>query len=124
MEEEPLKLGRLSAHLEKTVGHDFGTNIFVFVSAEKLDEMAQKWPDSYLGKVEEISRIIRHPDYVAYAEKEATLFLIKEYIKDGLFRKVVVDIKAGNRLLYGDTKILTDALSTEISSKSLIKKIN
>lgn len=91
MEHEPLKLGRISKKMESALKADFGEDIFLFIEEEKLSSFALRWPNDYLKKVEEISKIIKKAIYIGLSDDGKILYLIDEYIvKDG-FRKVIVE---------------------------------
>jgi hypothetical protein len=92
MDQEPVKLGRIARAVEKSLGVDFGEDVWIYILAEDLDKMAAKWPSIYLARISEASRIIKKSDYVAYEEKSKTLYMIKEYFRDGEFTKVVLEV--------------------------------
>ena len=92
MEQEPVRLGRLSKALEKALGVDFGEDVFVYVSEEALRLFASRWADSYLRKLEEASNILRYPLYAAYDEKRQRLYLLKEYVTAEGFKKAALEI--------------------------------
>ncbi|MCI1244351.1 MAG: hypothetical protein LKG11_00095 [Bacilli bacterium] len=124
MGSESLKIGRVSRKIEKAVGHEFGDDVGVYLSNEELDAFARKWPKTYLGRIEEMGRIIAKPDYAAYCVKKRVLFLIKEYLKEGAFRKVAMEIgdegKLSMRLIYN----LSDLKAKEIASETPISKVD
>ncbi len=107
MDQEPVRLSRLSKALEKTVGVDFGADVFVYLSEEDLRHMSELWASSYLLKIEEASKIIRSPLYAAYDGKSHKLYLIKEYVTAEGFKKVALEIaKEGQwhlKKIYGLT---------------------
>lgn len=92
MDHEALKLGRISKPMETAIKENFGDNIFIYVSEEKLSLFATRWPNDYLKKVEEISRIIKKAHYIAYDENKKNLYLIDEYIVKCGFQKVVLEL--------------------------------
>ena len=123
METESLKIGRVSRKVEKAVGHEFGTDVSVYIPGEELDELARKWPDNYLGRVEEMGRIIAAPDYASYSAKRKTLFLIKEYLRNGEFRKVALEIMDEGKLSLHLIYALSGLKTKEIDSDSKISKV-
>jgi hypothetical protein len=92
MEQEPVRLGRLSKALEKALGVDFGEDVFVYVSEEELRCLAKRWAESYLLKLEEAAKIIRCPLYAAYDGKNQRLYLLKEYVTSEGFKKAALEI--------------------------------
>jgi hypothetical protein len=121
MDSEPVRLGRISRPIEKALGKDFGTNIWIYVTAADLGRFCETWRETYLSKLEEAARIIRNPYYVAYAEKYKKLFLLKEYFADGEFRKagLLIADEEGQWHLK-DIFALTPSRLSEISGMSVI----
>lgn len=124
MEETSLKIGRVNRKIEKAVGHEFGKDVAVYLSNGALDELASKWPDVYLGRIEEMGRIISSPDYASYCAKRKTLFLIKEYLRNGEFRKVVMEIEDEGRLAMKMVYNLTESKAKEIAAENPIERVD
>ena len=80
MNNDPVRIGRISARVEKALGHDFGENIFCYITEAQLREFSTRWPEGYLKKVEEASRIMKEPQYVGIDEKSGLLYYVKEYL--------------------------------------------
>jgi hypothetical protein len=123
MDNEPVRLGRLNRAIEKAVESDLGPDVAVYVQNAELDSFASKWPEAYLTKLNEAGKILKDPDYAAYSPKKKTLFLIKEYLKDGEFRKVVLELEKENawdlKLIYA----LTSEKAQEINSDSPLRRV-
>ena len=70
-------------------------NINVVVWNKTLDEFARRYPKDYLVKIAECKRILGNPLYATYDSKKEILYLVKEYIIGGVFKKVAlaIDIK-------------------------------
>jgi hypothetical protein len=85
--------------------------------------MAAKWPSVYLARLEEASKIIKTPDYASYVPEKKTLFLIKEYLRDGEFTKVALEIEKDKdwhlKLIY----VLNALKAHEIDQAGGIKRI-
>jgi hypothetical protein len=124
MNEEPVRLGRISRGMEKALGKDFGDDIWIYVTGGDLDRLASHWPTNYLARLEECGRILKNPDYLAYAEKEELLYFIKEYFKDNLFKKVVVILKNEKQWHLKELVVLDEPLLNKITSESLLKRVN
>lgn len=77
--------------METILKTDFGENIFLFIEEEKLSSFAERWPNDYLKKVEEINKIIKRAIYIGLSDDEKTFYLIDEYIVKNGFRKVFVE---------------------------------
>lgn len=124
MEEINLKIGRINRRIEKTIGHDFGPDVAVYLSNASLDELAAKWPSTYLGRIEEMGRILISPDYASYSAERKTLFLIKEYLRNGHFCKVVMEIEEQDTLSMKHLSNLTEDVRLKIDRESLIKRVD
>ena len=124
MDDTSLKIGRVSRKIEKAVNHEFGEDVGVYLDNKTLDELANKWPDAYLGRIQEMGRIIASPDYASYCTARKVLFLIKEYLHDGQFRKVVMEIVDEGHLSMKLVYNLTDTKAKEIDHDGSIKKID
>jgi hypothetical protein len=124
MEHESVKLGRINRAIEKALGVDLGENVWIYMEQDDLDQMASKWPSVYLSRLEEASKIIKTPDYASYAPKKKTLFLIKEYLREGEFTKVALEIEQDRewhlKLIY----VLSALKTREIDEEGGIKRID
>ena len=94
MEEESIRLGNIPKKVIQMF-HLKG-NINVVVWNKTLDEFARRYPKDYLVKIAECKRILGNPLYATYDSKKEILYLVKEYIIGGVFKKVAlaIDIKA------------------------------
>jgi hypothetical protein len=123
MDNEPVKLGRINRAVEKAIGVDLGEDVWIYMKAADVDEMAEKWPSAYLARLSEASRIIKKPDYAAYQQEKKTLFLIKEYLKEGEFTKVALEIEHEGqwhlKLIYA----LNALKAKEINTTSPLKRV-
>ena len=124
MEEVTLKIGRINRRIEKAIGHEFDTDVAVYLSNATLDEMADKWPTTYLGRVEEMGRIVASPDYASYSSEGKRLYLIKEYLRAGRFCQVVMEIEEKGPLFLRSLSNLTEAACQKIDQESPIKRVN
>jgi hypothetical protein len=124
MDNEPVKLGRINHAIEKAVAEDLGPDVAVYVQIAELDCFAAQWPQAYLTRLNEAGKILKDPDYAAYSPKKKTLFLIKEYLKDGEFRKVVLELARENawdlKLIYA----LTSEKAHEINADCSLHRVN
>lgn len=83
----PLKVGRISIYVETSLGLDLKKGIFVYILEEDLNALASSRPNGYLKMVEEISVIIKEPDF-ARQLGENELEFIRFYWKNGAFSAV------------------------------------
>ena len=124
MEEITLKIGRINRRIEKALGHEFGSDVSVYLTNVTLDEMAAKWPTTYLSRVEEMGKIVASPDYVSYSPTGKRLYLIKEYLRAGRFCQVVMEIEEEKKLFLRNLTNLTEATCQRINQESPIQRVN
>jgi len=123
MDSESVKLGRINRAVEKALGVDLGANVWIYMDEADLDKMAVKWPNVYLARLEEASRIIKTPDYAAYSATKKTLFLIKEYLRDGEFSKVALEIEKDKDWHLKVIYVLNALKTQEIDQDGGIRRI-
>lgn len=123
MEQENLKLGRINRAIEKALEVNFETDVWIYVEGPDLDRMAAKWPSLYLTRLEEASKIIRNPDYASYHPENKILFLIKEYLREGKFIKVFLEIEKTEEWHLKSISVLSDLKAHEIDQGSGIRRI-
>ena len=124
MEEITLKIGRINRRIEKALGHEFGSDVSVYLTNATLDEMAAKWPTTYLSRVEEMGKIVASPDYASYSPTGKRLYLIKEYLRAGHFCQVVMEIEEEKKLFLRNLTNLTEATCQRINQESPIQRVN
>lgn len=121
MENEPIKIGRVSRSIEKAVEVSFQGSCFVYLGEEKLDALAKSFPSSYLRRVEGMSEIIKKPSFAAYDKNGNTLFIIKEYVKDGVFSLLGMSLsQSENGWEAGDLFKVNEEKALEIDKKAKI----
>jgi hypothetical protein len=118
-----LKLGRVSKRIEKAVGETFDADVSVYMGKDSLNEFARKYPESYLRKIEAMADLLKRPDYAAYDAEGKDLFLIKEYIREGSFRKVVMRLHRGERWEYASLGVLGDLEGRRIDASFGLKRV-
>lgn len=93
MEEESIRLGNIPKKVIQMFRLKGNINVVVWNKA--LDEFARRYPKDYLVKIAECKRILGNPLYATYDSKKEILYLVKEYILGGIFKKVAlaIDIK-------------------------------
>lgn len=93
MEEESIRLGNIPKKVIQMFRLKGNINVVVWNKA--LDEFARRYPKDYLVKIAECKRILGNPLYATYDSKIEILYLVKEYILGGIFKKVAlaIDIK-------------------------------
>lgn len=120
--EGPLKLGRISRKVEKALGLSLVCDVNIYLPQPQLDQLAASRPHDYLKRLDEISGICRDPDYVRYDESNDTFIYLKEYIKDGVFLKVAVDLTHEGdpkRWVFGKMYVLSDSLARVYNASHL-----
>lgn len=122
---EPIKLGRIPKNVERSLDTSFPIQPFVYIDESGANELARKKPDTYLKIVENVSILIKDPDFGGYDEKEKSLYLFRDYItKDG-FRKAGVKLKIEKE----EWKLVelfasSDERVKSIQRKTRLKRIN
>ncbi|MCH3909970.1 MAG: hypothetical protein LKF75_04245 [Bacilli bacterium] len=99
MKTDYVKLGRIPKSVERKLDVDFGEGIFVYVNDERLNEFTKEYPTSYLVKLEEASKILKHADFASYDGKDR-LYLFKEYVKEAHFYKVVLELERNGEFYF------------------------
>jgi len=103
MNKDPVKIGRVSARIEKALGFNFGENIFCYITEDKLRELSARWPDKYLKKVEEATNIMKEPLYVGIDTTNKKLYFVKEYlVKNQFFKKACLVLDFSRQLSLND----------------------
>lgn len=123
MDNEPISIGKLSAKLSKAVGHDFSKNKKVYLREKETEALASRFPDTYLAKIEEMGKILKEPDYVLYDKQSSFLYFIKEYIKDGLFSKVIISLRLEKKWHVVSLERLSPSISQEIANHGVFVKM-
>ena len=120
MDEESIRLGNIPKKVIQMF-HLKG-NINVVVWNKTLDEFERRYPKDYLVKIAECKRILGNPLYATYDSKKEILYLVKEYIIGGVFKKVAlaIDIKE-ERLI--DFFLLTPSKIKEIFHEDMRWKL-
>lgn len=120
MEEEYIRLGNIPKKVVRMF--HLKENINVVVWNKTLDEFARRYPKDYLVKIAECKRILGNPLYATYDSKKEALYLVKEYILGGIFKKVAlaIDIKEGNLI---DFFLLTPSKIMEIFHEDMKWKL-
>ena len=112
-----IKIGRIGRKVEKA---------FLYVSNKRLDAWARSRGDSYLRDLEEVSRIVSSPDYVRYCyegDKEELSF-VREYIKDGAFKKCLASFIHLDRWEISSFKVLKDEEARKMAINAPFIKVD
>jgi hypothetical protein len=123
MENESVKLGRINRYVEKAIEENFEGDVTIYMEEKDVDELARRAPDDYLRRLSEASRIIKNPDYVSYSKPRRTLFLIREYLNDGEFKKVVLEIVDEGKWKFHLMYALSALQAKELDASFGIKRI-
>ncbi|MCR5490908.1 MAG: hypothetical protein K6F32_02130 [Bacilli bacterium] len=91
-EKIPIKVGRIPIAVERACKLRLASQVGIYMSDEKVSELATSRPDSYLKAIEEISSITHDPDYVGYIRDESTFVFLKAYKKKGVFMWIGVKV--------------------------------
>jgi len=123
-DKKSVRLGKVSKSVEKALGIPFTTGNSVYLLNEDADALAKKRPKHYLREIEEMSEILKNPDWVTFVKEEG-IFYVKEYIKDGRFRHVLLHLKQKGRpkkWSYYELICPSEEVLRDIDRKAAFKK--
>lgn len=123
MDKEPIKLGRVNAATEKALGFSLGEKTSVFLFEEGLRSFAERYPDEYLKVLHEASHVLSRPDFASYDGGAKTLYLTRDYYKNGTFRKMCLSIKCVQPFEALSFSPLTSDYLEKIAKTSYFKKV-
>ena len=92
---EPIKIGRINRSSIRALKISLTGELSIYMSAKELDAIAVKRPHDYLSVIEELSHIVREPDYVAFQKRPERLIYGKTFFRDGAFQNVYLSIGRG-----------------------------
>ncbi|HBN00574.1 MAG TPA: hypothetical protein DD384_05085 [Firmicutes bacterium] len=120
MEEKSIRLGSIPKKVTQLF-HLKG-NVDIVVWNKTLDGFARRYPKDYLVKIAECKRILANPLYASYDQKQGILYIVKEYIIGGTFKKVAlaINLKEANLI---DFFLLTPAKIKEIFHEEMRWKL-
>jgi hypothetical protein len=124
MERSGVKVGKVNREIAKALGTTFSGNLNIYLDEGFLRQLSKRYPTTYLAKVEEISKLISHPDYALYAEQEETIYLIKDHYKTPYFSKVYLEVKRGEEWYVKNCASLSNDVLTSLASKGQMKRAN
>jgi hypothetical protein len=119
-----ITVGFLSSKLKDVLGSDFKRKQNVYLLVTQQEELSRKYPSSYKAKVEEISHLLYNPDYVLYAKKEKSLYLIRDYQKEGKFQKVVLSLTNFGEWDIKELTSLTLPILEKINTLGQLRRLN
>lgn len=77
-----IKVGRISSNVERGLKITLVSNPSVYLNEEFLNLLARKRPNSYPNDIEEISKLIKKPNFVFYLKENKEVVYAKTYILD------------------------------------------
>ena len=84
--EEEIQLGRITRAVEKSLNLSLTSDVRVYGKQKYLDDLAEKYPNSYLAMLEEVrNNALKMPDFVYFDEAKQEFRMIKIYCKNGIF---------------------------------------
>ncbi|MBO4540870.1 MAG: hypothetical protein J5736_02730 [Bacilli bacterium] len=92
-EEKDIKIGRVNRGVEKALRLSLASDVSVWMKEEDLNKLAKEKPETYLKTIEGIQEILKCPDFVSYRDEEDALFYVKDFFRNGRFRKVLVVLR-------------------------------
>lgn len=124
MKNNKITVGFLSSKLKDVLGGDFKRKQNVYLLENEQEELSKRYPSSFEAKVEEITHLLYYPDYVLYAKKEKSLFLIRDYQRDGKFQKVVLRVANKGEWDIAELTSLSPTLLEHINSLGTLTRLN
>lgn len=95
MEENGIRLGRITSEAEKTLGISFTSDVGIYADQVSLDRMARAHPDSYLSLLEKAKKVIRTPDFVRSIDKDSIELAQIQYAGEEFIPYVVLIEREG-----------------------------
>lgn len=97
MNTDSIRLGKLKkALIEAFSLEDVDRNVYLL--SDSLDDLAKRFPDNYLRKLEGMSEIIAHPDYVSKGKNR--LHLYRLYFENKKFYLTILTLERHQRWIY------------------------
>lgn len=124
MKNNKITVGFLSSKLKDVLGGDFKRKQNVYLLENEQEELSKRYPSSFEAKVEEITHLLYYPDYVLYAKKEKSLFLIRDYQRDGKFQKVVLRVVNKGEWDIAELTSLSPTLLEHINCLGTLTRLN
>ena len=93
-----LKVGRISAATLKALSVSITGELNVYIGQRRLDELAQDRPKSYLKFIEEVTKILKKPDFVCFDKEKEEFHYVRAYFLSGMFSFVFATVKRVDRV--------------------------
>lgn len=126
---EPIKIGRVNRLVERTLGISLNGDVNVYVKEDYVASIAKARPTEYLHFLEELTDILKKPDFVSFHIENETFIYAKTFIKDGAVVLVCIKVKREGHVFYfekifkGGRMILLPELSNAKLLRALDKRI-
>ena len=92
MYNEPLKVGRINRATERALDISLSGDVNIYLREEQLNDIASKRPDTYLAYIEELSSILRKPDFVSFDSERQSFFYCRAYAQSGAVQLVFLEV--------------------------------
>lgn len=92
-EEDSLKIGRINRATERALGISLSGDVNIYMSNEELDKIAAKRPHDYLRYTQEITTILKTPDFVSFDIGPQSFYFGRFYPQEDRFSWVLVEVK-------------------------------
>ncbi|MCF0113042.1 MAG: hypothetical protein HUJ60_03605 [Bacilli bacterium] len=95
-QEGPIRMGRISIGVERALHlHLTCGDVGVYLKESEANRFAERYPDRYLAKLEEIQVILKEPDFVKFEEKgdDKYIHFLRFYLKKGQLFPCLVTTK-------------------------------
>lgn len=118
------QIGIINKNIIDTLHLEIPENSPILLGETNIKHMKKSHPDDYNKYKDEISNILRTPDYVGVNPKDNSLEYVKDFIVNDEFVKVAVRISTKGKFFARSLYILNRNRTTNFISKGTLKKID
>ena len=93
MDNEPLRIGRITRSAEKSLGISLTGSVLIYMEGEALDRLAAKRPDDYLSYIQELESILKEPDFVAFDQENERMVFTRGYFRNAAWSVVYLCVE-------------------------------
>ena len=95
---EPIKVGRIARSTERALGLSLTGEVSIYISASELDAIARRMPNGYLRFLQEVTSILKNPDFVSFDGQKEEFAYMRFYFKNGSFSALYLYVGRGEEV--------------------------
>ncbi len=95
---EPIKVGRIARSTERALGLSLTGEVSIYIAETELDAIARKMPTGYLRFLQEVTSILKNPDFVCFDQKKEEFAYMRFYFKGGSFSSLYLYVGRGQEV--------------------------